>query len=33
MGATDPTEMEPVARNLASLLKGDGVDGTLLVPV
>ena len=33
MGATDPSEMEPAARNLALLLKGDGVDGALLVPV
>jgi D-proline reductase (dithiol) PrdB len=33
MGATDPAEMESAARNLASLLKGDGVDGALLVPV
>lgn len=33
MGATDPVEMEPAARNLALLLKGDGVDGVLLVPV
>ncbi len=33
MGATDPAEMEPAAQNLAELLKGDGVDGALLVPV
>jgi D-proline reductase (dithiol) PrdB len=33
MGATDPTEMEPAARNLAVLLKGDEVDAALLVPV
>jgi D-proline reductase (dithiol) PrdB len=33
MGATDPAEMEPAARNLAVLLKGDGVDAALLVPV
>lgn len=33
MGATDPAEMEPAARNLAELLKGDGVDAALLVPV
>mgnify|MGYP001213451714 CR=1 FL=1 len=33
MGAADPAEMEPAARNLASLLKGDRVDGVLLVPV
>jgi D-proline reductase (dithiol) PrdB len=33
MGATDPAEMEPSARNLAMLLKGDQVDAALLVPV
>jgi D-proline reductase (dithiol) PrdB len=33
MGATDPAEMEPAARNLATLLKGDRVDAALLVPV
>jgi D-proline reductase (dithiol) PrdB len=33
MGATDPVEMEPAARNLALLLKEDGVDAALLVPV
>jgi D-proline reductase (dithiol) PrdB len=33
MGATDPSEMEPAARNLAELLKGDRVDAVLLVPV
>lgn len=33
MGATDPAEMEPAARNLAVLLKGDRVDGVILVPV
>ena len=33
MGATDPSEMEPAARNLADLLKGDRVDAALLVPV
>ena len=33
MGATDPAEMEPAARNLAVLLKGDQVDAALLVPV
>jgi len=33
MGATDPAEMEPSARNLALLLKGDQVDAALLVPV
>jgi D-proline reductase (dithiol) PrdB len=33
MGATDPSEMEPAALNLAGLLKGDLVDAVLLVPV
>ena len=33
VGATDPMEMEAAARNLAGLLKGDRVDGALLVPV
>lgn len=33
MGATDPMKMEPMARDLASLLKKDGVNGILLVPV
>ena len=33
MGATDPAAMEPAARNLAVLLKGDRVDAALLVPV
>jgi len=33
MGATDPAEMEPTAQNLVELLKGDRVDGVLLVPV
>ena len=33
MGATDPSEMESAARNLAGLLKGDRVDAVLLVPV
>ncbi len=33
MGATDPAEMEPAAQNLVELLKGDRVDGVLLVPV
>ena len=33
MGATDPSEMEPAAQNLAKLLKGDRVDAVLLVPV
>jgi len=33
MGATDPAMMEPEAKNLAGLLKGDRVDAALLVPV
>ena len=33
MGATDPTEMEPAARHVARLMKGDAVDAVLLVPV
>ncbi|MFP3913035.1 MAG: glycine/sarcosine/betaine reductase selenoprotein B family protein [Desulfobacteraceae bacterium] len=33
MGATDPAEMEPAAQNLVELLKGDRVNGVLLVPV
>jgi D-proline reductase (dithiol) PrdB len=33
MGATDPAKMEAAARNLALLLKGDRVDGVILVPV
>ena len=33
MGATPPTVMEPGARDLASVLKGDNVDAVVLVPV
>ena len=33
MGATPPAVMEPVARDLAGLLKQDRVDAVLLVPV
>lgn len=33
MGATDATQMEPMARNLAKLLMRDKVNGVLLVPV
>lgn len=33
MGATPPAMMEPVARDLAGLLKADGVDAVVLVPV
>jgi len=33
MGATDPVQMEPYARDVASRLKTDGVDAALLSPV
>ncbi len=33
MGATEPERMEQAARDLTSLLKGDGVNAVLLVPV
>ena len=33
MGATDPTQMEQEARNLATVMKKDRVDTVLLVPV
>ena len=33
MGATDPVQMEGYAREVASRLKGDGVDAVLLSPV
>lgn len=33
MGATPPHMMEPVAKDLAELLKQDGVDAVILVPV
>ena len=33
MGATHPAQMETAARTLAGLLKKDGVDAALLVPV
>jgi D-proline reductase (dithiol) PrdB len=33
MGATEPEKMEPAAHTLASLLKNDGVNVVLLVPV
>ena len=33
MGATHPDRMEEAARNLAALLKADGVEAALLVPV
>jgi D-proline reductase (dithiol) PrdB len=33
MGATDPVQMEPHARELAGRLKADGVDAVILSPV
>lgn len=33
MGATDPRQMENAARNLSKIMKKDGVDSVLLVPV
>jgi D-proline reductase (dithiol) PrdB len=33
MGAMDPTDIEPSARKIADLLKKDGVNAVLLVPV
>ncbi len=33
MGATDPMLMEPHVQRLAELLKGDGVDTVLLIPI
>ncbi|MBV8738083.1 MAG: selenoprotein B glycine/betaine/sarcosine/D-proline reductase [Alphaproteobacteria bacterium] len=33
MGATDPVQMEPYARELAGRLKADGVDAVILPPV
>ena len=33
MGATDPETMEPVARDLAKLLKDDKVNAVFLVPI
>ncbi len=33
MGATEPEELEPRARQLAGLLKGDEVDAVVLIPV
>ena len=33
MGATPPAVMEPIARDLANVLKGDNVDAIVLVPV
>ncbi len=33
MGATDPAAMEPRARELAQIMKTEGVDAALLIPV
>ena len=33
MGATDPRQMENAARSLSKIMKKDGVDSVLLVPV
>ena len=33
MGATDPLQFEGTARSLAGIMKNDGVNATLLVPV
>jgi len=33
MGASDPLQMEPHARQLASRLKNDRVDAVILAPV
>lgn len=33
MGASDPAQMEPAAREMAELMHRDGVEGVLLVPV
>jgi D-proline reductase (dithiol) PrdB len=33
MGATDPIRMETTVRNLAQIMKNDGVNAVLLVPV
>lgn len=33
MGSTDPVQMEGAARTMAGLLKADGVDSCLLLPV
>jgi len=33
MGATDPQQMESTARSLAKIMKADGVNAVLLVPV
>jgi D-proline reductase (dithiol) PrdB len=33
MGATDPAAMEPRARELAHIMRTEGVNGVVLVPV
>ena len=33
MGATDPVMLEPKARELAGMLKGDAVNAVILTPV
>ena len=33
MGATDPAAMEPRARELAQIMRVEGVDAALLIPV
>ena len=33
MGATQPARMEPVVKDMVGILKADGVDAVLLVPV
>jgi D-proline reductase (dithiol) PrdB len=33
MGATDPVALEPRARELAHIMKTEGVDAALLIPV
>jgi len=33
MGATDPAAMEPRAREVAQIMRGEGVDAALLIPV
>jgi len=33
MGATQPARMEPVVNDMVGILKADGVDAVLLVPV
>lgn len=33
MGATNPTQMQPAVKQLAGVLKGDGVDAVVMCPV